>query len=90
MLLLMGMLMVFVGRWFARADAAFLLETVREAVDGTVAEKDPDFLDVDHETMQRMKASTSVPRVVVMVIAGIVLALGVLGGVIYAASGGQP
>ena len=78
-----GWLMLYVGRWLARQEESYLVETLRSTLDATVVEREPGYENLDAAAMERLTSAGVRPMVVVAVV-GVLLALGVMGAVFYA------
>lgn len=78
-----GWLMLGVGRWVARYEESYLIETMRSSLGATVIERDPGYEEIDAAQMERLTSTGVRPMVFVV---GIVLlvALGAAGAIFYA------
>lgn len=77
-----GWLMLAVGRWMARHEESYLVETLRTALGATVVERDPGFETLDAAAMER-QTSSGVRPIVVLVAAAVLLLAGLAGAMIY-------
>jgi len=84
--LFFGILLAGVGRWAARNDESFLVQTLCAAADATVAEREPGYTELTADEMARMAKPGMTPWII-MLIAFIVLMVGVAGAMIYFATG---
>jgi len=81
-----GVLMVFVGRWFARDDHDLMLEAVIRATDATVVEAGG----YRPRSAEELAASQEGPlnaRLVLLFVLAVVVALGAAGGLFYVMGG---
>ena len=79
--LVFGFVMVGVGRSLGRKDEAYILETVRAAVDATVVDREAGYDTLTTEEMEDMTRRGPTSRMLVVIVLAVLLLLGLAGWV---------